>query len=336
MAWRTMTFGVVTLVTLGWMTQNPPEREAMPRVHDPVIAKEGRNYTLFATGSGITVRRSSDRKLWETPTKIFDSPPAWAVEAVPGFRGHIWAPDISFFNGKWHLYYSVSTFGKNRSAIGLATTPTLDPDRKEYGWVDQGLVIQSMPENDYNAIDANVVLDERGQPWMSFGSFWSGLKIVPLDLRTGKLLRPDEKPIPIAGRPNEGPQQPGAIEAPYIVRRGGYFYLFASYDFCCRGANSTYNIRVGRAKKVIGPYVDREGKSMLQGGGTPLLTRTEGRWRGPGHNGYLRDGRTDLIVYHAYDTEDRGASKLHVDPIRWDRAGWPVVTGESMNPSSAP
>lgn len=325
-----MTFGLGVLGVLGWMAQNPPETETMPRVHDPVIAKEGRGYYLFATGGGVTVRHSKDRKAWEAATKIFQEPPAWAVEAVPGFQGHIWAPDISFFNGKWHLYYSVSTFGKNRSAIGLATTKSLDPTHKEYGWTDHGMVVRSMPEDDYNAIDANVVLDEKGQPWMSFGSFWSGLKLVPLDLKTGKLLRPDEKPIAIAKRPHEGPEQPGAIEAPFIVRRGGYFYLFASYDFCCRGANSTYNIRVGRSKNVSGPYVDRDGKSMLDGGGTPVLARTEGRWRGPGHNGYLRDGRTDLLVYHAYDVEDRGAPKLHVDPLRWDRAGWPVVAGESM------
>jgi arabinan endo-1,5-alpha-L-arabinosidase len=305
-------------------------KETFPRVHDPVVAKEKRTYYLFATGGGITMRSSPDKVTWGAPTRIFPEPPKWATEAIVGFRGHIWAPDISFFNGRWHVYYSVSTFGKNRSAIGLVTNVTLDPARKDYRWVDHGPVIQSYPENDYNAIDANVALDEKGQPWMSFGSFWSGLKIVPLDAKTGMLARPEEKPVGIASRPQEGPQQPGAIEAPFIVRRGRHFYLFASYDFCCRGANSTYNIRVGRADRISGPYLDRDGKSLLEGGGTPVLASTTGRWRGPGHNGFLREGRRDSLVYHAYDSEDRGASKLHIEPVTWTRDGWPTVAGSSL------
>ena len=292
-----------------------------PPTHDPTIVKDGGLYVLFATGVGIPTRTSRDLKTWSPERRVFATPPEWAPKTIVGFRDHIWAPDVSRFGGRWHLYYAISTFGKNRSAIGHATNATLDPDSPNYKWVDDGPVFQSYPTDDYNAIDPNVVLDERGNPWLSFGSFWNGLRMVRLD-KDGKMAE-DAKPIAIAARPHEGPQQPGAIEAPFVVRHGGYFYLFASFDFCCRGAASTYNVRVGRSRAVQGPYLDREGKPMTEGGGTRLL---EGgpRWKGPGGEAVLHDGKTDRLVYHAYDAQDNGRPKLRVSPIEW-KDDWPKV-----------
>lgn len=303
--------------------QTPEEPTTEPGAHDPVVVKEGRKYYLFVTGQGIPTRSSTDLKTWGPVSKVFETPPEWAPKAITGFRDHIWAPDVSRFGGKWHLYYSISTFGKNRSAIGHATNETLDPSSKKYKWVDHGPVVQSYPTDNYNAIDPNVVVDEKGTPWMSFGSFWNGLQLVGLN-RDGQRAEPDVKPITIASRPHEGPQQPGAIEAPFIFRRGGYYYLFASYDFCCRGANSTYNVRVGRSKSVQGPYVDREGKALTEGGGTKVI---EGgaRWKGPGHQAVLREGKTDTLFYHSYDAENRGRPMLRMAKIAWDREGWPSV-----------
>lgn len=301
------------------LQETPPTPTAQPVVHDPMIAKDGKKYVLFATGRGVSMRLSDDRKVWSPETNVFETPPEWAGKTIVGFRDHIWAPDVSKFGGKWHLYYSISTFGKNRSAIGHATNATLDPSRKEYKWVDEGPVVQSYPTDDYNAIDPNVVLDAKGTPWLSFGSFWAGLRLVRLD-KAGHLAAPETKPLRIAQRP----EPPDAIEAPFIARHGGFYYLFASYDFCCRGANSTYNVRVGRSKEIQGPYLDREGKAMTEGGGTKVV---EGgtRWKGTGHQAVLRDGRDDYLIYHAYDAEDRGAPKLHVTKIAWDREGWPSV-----------
>lgn len=304
------------------LAQDPsPALTTQPVVHDPTIAKDGKNYVLFATGRGISMRVSRDRKTWGPEGRVFEAPPEWAPKTIPGFRDHVWAPDVSWFGGKWHLYYSVSTFGKNRSAIGHATSPTLDPQSARYGWEDEGPVVQSYPTDDFNAIDPNVVVDAKGTPWLSFGSFWGGLKMVRLD---GEGRRADKEIVGVAARPHEGPQQPGAIEAPFIARRGGLFYLFASYDFCCRGANSTYNVRVGRSKNVQGPYLDRDGKAMNDGGGTKIL-EGNARWKGPGHEAVLHDGRDDLLVYHAYDAEDKGAPKLHVAKITWSKDGWPSV-----------
>ncbi len=306
-------------------SQPPPELQGDVRqVHDPTIIKDGDTYYLFSTRAGIAVRCSKDLVVWRLCGDVFAHLPAWAATDVPGLRG-IWAPDISYFNGKYHLYYSASTFGKNRSSIGLATNQTLDPTSDKYRWEDQGKVISSYNTDDWNAIDPNIVIDEHGQPWMSFGSFWGGIKMRKLDATTGKLSSSDTKLYSLASRPRSA-ELPGAIEAPVIVRRGGYYYLFVSFDFCCRGINSTYNIRVGRAKQVTGPYLDRENKDMMEGGGTLVLSGGK-RWRGPGHCAILREQAGDMLVYHAYDADARGVSTLRITSISWE-ADWPTVSVE--------
>jgi Beta-xylosidase len=295
----------------------------LPRVHDPCIAKEGDTYYVFSTGRGISVHTSADLIHWQRRGRLFVEPISWTAAKIPGSTDYYWAPDISFFDGKWHLYYSISTFGKNRSAIGLATNNTLDSTRPEYRWKDEGSVIDSGPADDWNAIDPNVALDERGQPWLSFGSFWSGIKLVKLDRKLGKPIEKTPELFSLACRPRGG-EIKGAIEAPFIERRASYFYLFVSFDFCCRGVESTYNIRVGRARKMQGPYFDKDGKAMLDGGGT-LLVSGSGRWRGPGHNAVLHDKDGDWLVYHAYDAEDSGAPKLRMEPLSWSNSGWPTI-----------
>jgi arabinan endo-1,5-alpha-L-arabinosidase len=191
-----------------------------------------------------------------------------------------WAPDISFFDREYHLYYSISTFGSQRSCIGLATNKSLDPASLDYRWTDEGKVVVSMPgRDDFNAIDPNLVLDERGQPWLSFGSFHGGIKIIRIDPRTGKPLPPDLNMVTIAARPGGG-----AVEAPFVVFRGGHYYLFVSFDHCCRGADSDYKIMVGRSRRVVGPYLDRAGVPMVRGGGTLVLS---GHGRSPGTEAQL-------------------------------------------------
>src|SRR4030095_6430958 len=227
------------------------------QVHDPGIIKQCETYYLFSTRAGIAIRCSKDLIRWRLCGDVFAHLPEWAVKDVPGLRG-LWAPDVSYFNGKYHLYYSVSTFGSNRSSIGLATNETLDPESEKYRWVDQGKVIGSNVENDWNAIDPNVVFDENNQPWLAFGSFWSGIKLRKLEQGSGKLSSQDQNLYPLASRARTAGSS-GAIEAPSIIRKNNYYYLFVSFDFCCRGANSTYNIRVGRSRSLTGPYLDRRG-----------------------------------------------------------------------------
>lgn len=285
-------------------------------VHDPVIIKQGDWYYVFATRGSI--RRSKDLRHWLLAGSVFDKLPAWATQEIPATRGGYWAPDISFHNGAYRLYYSVSTFGKNDSAIGLVTNKTLDPDSPDYAWVDQGLVLRSHPDDNFNAIDPNLATDDQGRQWLAFGSFWSGIKMRRIDPQTGKLSSEDTQIYALARRPS-----PDAIEAPFIVRHEDHYYLFVSFDYCCRGVKSTYNVVVGRSRDITGPYADADGKPMLEGGGTKLIEGTP-LWRGPGHPAVLlQPSGPDLMLFHAYDGTT-GRPSLHISTLAWEN-GWPRV-----------
>jgi arabinan endo-1,5-alpha-L-arabinosidase len=300
-------------------------------VHDPSIIKEGDIYYLFSSGRNtahIPIRCSKDLRNWAICGDVFSARPDWALRDVPGVK-NLWAPDISFFNGKYHLYYAISTFGSNHSAIGLATNQTLDPANPQYRWRDEGKIIHSRHYNDWNAIDPNIILDHDGQPWLAFGSGWSGIKLRRIDARTGRLSTDDTKMYSLAARLPAPEGRP--VEAPFIIRRGAFYYLFVSFDRCCKGSKSTYKIMVGRSLKVMGPYTDRKGQSMTRGGGT-LLIGSAGRWRGPGHNAVLQEEGEDKIIYHAYDAEHWGVEVLRIGSLVWDADGWPLAA----SPDAAP
>ena len=191
------------------------------------------------------------------------------------------------------------------------------------------MVVQSVPGRDmWNAIDPNLAIDEAGTPWLVFGSFWDGMKLAKLDKSLTRLSDPQEWHT-VAARPRdyyteETSAGEGAIEAPFIIKRDRYYWLFVSFDFCCRGLESNYRVMVGRSEKITGPYLDRNGQPMTHGGGTPLLTGNKA-WPGVGHNAvYNFDGQY-YIVYHGYDASDHGRSKLLIDKLEWDDEGWPVI-----------
>jgi arabinan endo-1,5-alpha-L-arabinosidase len=297
-------------------------------VHDPCIIKQGDTYHLFCTGhehdpTGLLPwRTSKDLLNWQLNGRVFDDIPEWVRQAVPGTHG-MWAPDIAYFNGQYHLYYSCSTFGSNDSVIGLVTNRTLDRTAKDFKWEDRGPVVMSRRGDDFNAIDSNHLIDRDGKHWLCLGSFWSGIKLFPLDPATGKPFPNDSRKYSLASRP--APENaPGAIEAPFLIERNGYYYLFTSFDYCCRGASSSYYIVVGRSPDVTGPYVGRDGKSQTSGYGTVVLQGNR-RFRGPGHQAILRDADRDYLVYHAYDAEHDGRPTLRIAPIEWSADGWPTV-----------
>jgi arabinan endo-1,5-alpha-L-arabinosidase len=310
---------VLVVAASGLLTLRVFAQEGAIRgVHDPCLIAADETYYLFSTGPGIPIRRSRDLYHWELSGRVFASNPSWFKEAVPG-SSWVWAPDVTRFGGRYLLYYSVSTFGSNRSCIGLATNTTLDPSHPDYKWLDQGAVICSDRYDDWNAIDPNFVVDGGDQPWLAFGSFWSGIKLAQLDPRTGKLMAGRRNLIPLASRPLSH-----AVEAPFLVHHGDYFFLFLSFDRCCQGVDSTYKVMVGRSLSVTGPYIDRRGASLLEGGGTQVLS-TQGRVRGPGHNAVLRDGKRTWFVHHFYDADFHGARTLQIRPLHWDDDGWPRV-----------
>lgn len=313
-------------------TRQAPVVVDTPFVHDPVMAYEDGVYYLYCTGHGITQMTSTDRQHWTLSREGVlpnEKIPAWTHDSVPGFETHIWAPDVVKYRGKWYMGYSCSTFGKNTSAIGLLSNKCLsDKD----GWKDEGCIVASRGNRDnWNAIDPNFIIDEKGKPWMTWGSFWDGIQLIPLD----KTMHPKKgaKPQTIARRhavgdasaePNPTSKFAGtnAIEAPFIMRHGGYYYLFVSWDYCCRGIKSNYRVAVGRSKNVSGPYLDRDGKPMLEGGGTLLLEGDKKEYEALGHCSAYHFPDGDVFFCHGYSVAKNGASILVQKRIEWTEDGW--------------
>lgn len=298
-----------------------------PWVHDPAMAKEGDTYYLYSTGYGISCLSSKDLCEWTVEQGVFPSPPEWATDSIKGYGGHTWAPDVIYHQGNYHLFYSCSTFGKNRSAIGHAFRKTLDASSGE-PWTDTGAVIVSHPRDDFNAIDPNVVIDEEGNPWLAFGSFWGGIRIVRLTGDLTSVSEPEEM-YTICTRRHDGPSEgafrrENAVEAPFIFRHGDYYYLFVSFDHCCRGLKSDYKVMVGRSARVTGPYVDKDGRELTRGGGS-LVVDSSDEFVAIGHSAaYHLDGK-DYFMAHGYSRAQGGVSKLFLREMTWDDEGWPIV-----------
>ncbi len=293
---------------------NPGTVTGSTGAHDPAVTKTpAGTYLLAATGNNIALKTSTDRVAWRSAGSVWPGGAPWTT-AYTGGGANLWAPDLSYRNGQYYLYYSASTFGSQRSAIFLATSPT----GASGSWTNQGLVIESSSAVNYNAIDPNLVVDGAGQWWLSFGSFWSGIKLIRLDPATGRRSTTDTAVRALATRTTAN----GAVEAPFVYQHAGYSYLFVSFDVCCQGASSTYRVMVGRSTSVTGPYTDRNGTALTAGGGTQVLAG-HGSIHGPGHQAVLADTDGDVLVYHYY--ANSGASFLGINRLGWDAAGWPFV-----------
>ena len=325
-------FLCVTGVAQGHRQPNTPFTTDTPIVHDPVMACEDSTWYLFCTGMGIQKMTSKDRRQWTVhPEAVMSLIPQWAHDSVPGFEHHVWAPDVIRWHGRWWLAYSCSTFGKNGSAIGLLSTPSLSAPV----WNDEGCIVTSREGRDnWNAIDPNFIIDDNDQPWMTWGSFWDGIQMVRLD--TTMHIAKGEQPRTIARRYAPGdkhvPANPtsqyagtNAIEAPFIFRHDGWYYLFVSWDYCCRGAQSNYRVAVGRSRQVDGPYLDRSGKDMRNGGGTLFLEGDKTQYEAAGHCAVYHVDDADIFICHGYSIAHNGARILIQRPIRWTADGWPTL-----------
>ncbi|GGF21943.1 hypothetical protein GCM10011383_36960 [Hymenobacter cavernae] len=287
--------------------------------HDPsTIVKSGNTYWIFTTGDGVYGMYSTDLVSWTPgPRPVFPigTWPSWINAKVPGFAGNFWAPECKFMNGKYYLYYSCSTFGSRVSAIGLATNVTLDPASPNYKWEDQGEVVSTNASSAVNAIDPALFEDADGKLWLTYGSFFGGIRMTQLDKTTGKPL-------------DLGTQYAlanGGVEAPYVIRNGSYYYLFVNRGACCQGVNSTYNVQVGRSASPTGPYLDKNGVNLNSNGGTTILA-TAGHYIGPGQVGVYQENGVTYVSHHYYEGFENGAPKLSLASLLWDAAQWPVLT----------
>lgn len=287
-------------------------------VHDPSMIKTaGGTYVLVSTGNWLEIRTSTDRIHFGKVGSVWSSGGAtWTYPyTLASDRSYLWAPDISYHNGLYYLYYAASSFGSQHSAIFLATSPTAMPG----SWTHRGLVIETSSANDFNAIDPNLTVDAAGQWWLTLGSFWTGIKMIQIDPATGLRLASNQTIYSTARRTTNS----GSVEASFIYRHGGYYYLFVSFDFCCQGTASTYRTMVGRSTSITGPYYDRAGVNMYNGGATEILA-THGSVYGPGHPAVIPDVDGDLLIYHYY-TSAAPNGNLGVNLLGWDSSAWPYV-----------
>ncbi|MDK2965519.1 glycoside hydrolase family 43 protein [Lacrimispora sp.] len=280
--------------------------------HDPTLIKEGNLWWSPYTGKGLSMKYSSDGKTWQNGVQIFESELPWWRSYAPGMGSNdVWAPDIEYYNGRYYMYYCVSEFGKNNSAIGLTSCSSI----LSGDWRDDGMVISSKNgTNSYNALDPNLVIDTNGSPWLVFGSWFDGLHIVELNKTTMK-PKPNGTIYSIAVKS-------GGIEAGSMIYKDGYYYLFASIGVCCQGVNSTYKIIYGRSKSITGPFMDKNGTSMTNGGGT-ILDSGNSRWKGPGGQDVYKNGSNYIIARHAYDAENNGNPTLLISDLYFSN-GWPA------------
>jgi arabinan endo-1,5-alpha-L-arabinosidase len=292
--------------------------EGETSIHDPstVIQDQGRFY-VYGTGNGLPFLVSDDGWQWRRGGLLMSAVPGGkpGPEVLARGGNNTWAPDIIRIGDKLFLYYAAPAT-QPKAAVGLLVGRTLDPQSPQYKWEDAGPVAWSDGIEDSNAIDPGVFLDPRdGRLWLTYGSYFGYIRLVELDPKTGRRLHPRQAPVNVAIN----------SEASILISHEGWYYLLVTHGSCCAGANSTYNIRVGRSRKVTGPYLDNMGIDMLEGGGK-LFAGSRGRHIGPGHFGLLDlgGGVQKFSMHYEADLDRGGASVLDIRPLLW-RDGWPVA-----------
>ena len=287
-------------------------------LHDPsTVVRDGSRFYVYATGGGLPMSVSDDGWTWRRAGGVMQSVPSGRPGADVVARGgnNTWAPDVIKVGDKYFLYYAAPGT-QPKAAIGLLVGKTLDPSSPDYKWTDAGPVVWSDGVEDSNAIDPGVFHDPaNGSLWLTYGSYFGYIRLVELDPKTGNRLYPQRTPTNVAIN----------SEASIIISHDSWYYLLVTHGSCCQGAASSYSIRMGRARKVTGPYLDRAGVDMLQGGGS-LFLGSSGRMVGAGHFGLLDlgDGVQKFSCHFEADLDRGGISVLDIRPLLW-RDGWPVA-----------
>jgi arabinan endo-1,5-alpha-L-arabinosidase len=299
-------------------------------VHDPSILDWDGTYVMVHTSgnSFVPIRTSRNLTEWKDWGPILSSAPNWLQTAIPTHRS-TWAPAPLRLGKMLRIYYCASAkFGENTSYIWMAENPTFDPAHPCDGWVDRGKFIESKAgESNYNAIDPDVLVGPDARQWIVYGSYWSGIYLNELDPTTGLLKDPHAAPIHVASNTGD---RGNPLEAPALVYRDGYYYLFVTYGLAAQGVRSTYRMVCGRSKSPTGPYLGFDGKPMTDGGHTDLL-KTSPPMFGPGGGNFFQDPKGEWwMAYHYYDGRRNwhgdvwGRPTLQVRRLLWGEDGWPV------------
>ena len=301
-------------------------------VHDPDMIQDAAG-VFWLYGTHNTLASSPDMATFSAAGAgdILPDFSWWASENTTGTNGRtdIWAPSVMYANGMYYQYYAVpiydppSTVDANQSAAVIALATSTSPSGP---WTDAGKVIASCGTasgctTTYNAIDPAPYVDTAGNRWLAFGSWHDGIHVLQLDPSTGLRLASNPTLYDIAKR---GAGEEGSFIFPYTAGGALYYYYFASINVCCQGINSTYRIIVGRSTSPTGPFHDRGGIDLMDGGGTILLS-THGTIYGPGGQSVLLIGSQPVIVYHYYDGANNGTPTLGMNDLQFDSDGWPSV-----------
>jgi arabinan endo-1,5-alpha-L-arabinosidase len=282
------------------ITQTSIAQVGKPFIHDPstIVECDGKYYT-FGTGGGGLISQDG----W-----------TWNGGAVRPGGGA--APDAIKIGSRYLVAYGATGGGgAHKGAILTMWNKTLDPKSSDFKYSEPVVVATSDGYEENDAIDPGLMLDPTtGRLWLTYGTYFGFSRIVELDPRTGK-LKEGSKPVDIAI----------VCEATDLIYRDGWYYLLATHGSCCDGANSTYNVVVGRSKKITGPYLDNVGRNMLEGGGK-MVVATRGGLIGPGHFGHmiLEKGVEKMSLHYEADLEQGGRSVLGILPLLW-KDGWPVA-----------
>lgn len=302
-------------------------------VHDPNMIQDASG-TFWLYGTHNTLASSPDMSTF-TAVAAGDINPDfswWASENTSGTGGRtdIWAPDVMYANGVYYQYYSIpiydtpSAAGSNKGAeavIALATSPSPNGP-----WTDAGKIISSCGTEPscttaFNAIDPAPFIDASGNWWLSFGSWNDGIHILQLDPATGLRLSSNSTLCNIAYR---AAGEEGSFIYPYVSNGTQYYYYFAPVSICCQGTSSTYRIIIGRSTSPTGPFIDRGGIDLSNGGGTVLLSAHANIY-GPGGQSVMTVASQPLLVYHYYDGNNNGTPTLGLNKLYFDSSGWPYI-----------
>ena len=281
--------------------------------HDPAtITYDDSKYWHMYTAPGIGFAYSTNLTNWISSARHIFTPganwktnyPAWTITyfGTSNTDGNLWAPDIIYMNGAYYLYYSCSSFGSSKSAIGVVSSPSLSNPT----WVDYGMVVNSSGlTTDINAIDPGLFRDTDGKIYMTYGSWFGGIGIVEIDSVTGLATT---SVTHVYGGNHQ------SIEAPYLFKDRDYYYLVVNRGTCCDGVNSTYYITVGRSADIYGPYE-----------GWRTILAKSGKYIGPGHFSIFRKGCHKYVSTHYYDGNNNGFPTLDILKLTMED-DWPVLT----------
>ncbi|MBK8632399.1 MAG: family 43 glycosylhydrolase [Saprospiraceae bacterium] len=296
-------FALLTFVSAG----NALAQIGKPFIHDPstIMECEGKYYTFGTRGGGLI---SEDGWTWNSGAER------------PGGGA---APDAIKIGNRYLIVYGSTGGGLGGGHDGKINTmwnKTLDPKSPDFKFSDPIVVAESKNMEDNDAIDPGLLLDPiTGRLWVSYGTYFGNIRLVELDPKTGDRVK-GNKALDIAID----------CEATDLEYRDGWYYLLGTHGTCCDGANSTYNIVVGRSKKVTGPYLDNMGRDMLRGGGKMVVSSGGGRTNGAGHFGrtILENGVEKVSLHYEADLDRSGRSVLAIKPLLW-KNGWPYA-GENL------